>query len=92
MYQFNEQGMLKTLPKKQETYLTNLMLRRGLLSAGDSAFINLATLQSLVPRSFLSIKIKDSTAVDSLKLTMILILTFKESWQSLNKQIISVNK
>jgi hypothetical protein len=38
MYQFNEQGMLKTLPKKQETYLTNLMLRRGLLSAGDSIY------------------------------------------------------
>jgi hypothetical protein len=54
MYQFNEQGMLKTLPKKQETYLTNLMLRRGYYLL-EIAFINLATLQSLVLR-VLSIK------------------------------------
>jgi hypothetical protein len=62
MYQFNEQGMLKTLPKKQETYLTNLMLRQGLLSAGDSIYKSSNASITGPARSFLSIKIKDSTA------------------------------
>jgi hypothetical protein len=57
MYQFNEQGMLKTLPK-QETYLTNLMLRRGLLSAGDSIYKSSNASITGPARSFLSIKLR----------------------------------
>lgn len=66
MWQFDNQGKLKSFAEKRNEYMTNLMIRRGLLTPDD-------TLQKHFPveitgpaRSFLRIKAPDSTAVDSL--------------------------
>jgi len=66
MWQFDNQGKLKSFAEKRNEYMTNLMIRRGLLTQDD-------TLQKHFPveitgpaRSFLRIKAPDSTAVDSL--------------------------
>ncbi len=65
-WQFDETGKLRASAQKRNDYLTNLMMRRGVLIAED-------TLQKDFPveivgpaRSYLRIKIPDSTAVDSL--------------------------
>ncbi|MNS20161.1 Penicillin-binding protein 1A/1B [compost metagenome] len=66
MWQFDNQGKLKSFAEKRNEYMTNLMIRRGLLTQDD-------TLQKHFPveitgpaRSFLRIKAPDSTAVDSM--------------------------
>lgn len=66
MWQFDNQGKLKSFAEKRNEYMTNLMIRRGLLTQDD-------TLQKHFPveitgpaRSFLRIKAPDSTAVDSI--------------------------
>ncbi|MEZ0006239.1 hypothetical protein ABH942_001602 [Flavobacterium sp. 28YEA47A] len=66
MWQFDNQGKLKSFAEKRNEYMTNLMIRRGLLTPDD-------TLQKHFPveitgpaRSFLRIKVPDSTAVDSI--------------------------
>jgi hypothetical protein len=66
MYQFNDQGNLRDFATQQETYLKNLMSRRGLLSAGDSIYRK--TILTGPARSYLRIKPSDTTAVDSLKI------------------------
>lgn len=66
MWQFDNQGKLKSFAEKRNEYMTNLMIRRGLLTQDD-------TLQKHFPveitgpaRSFLRIKAPDSTAVDTI--------------------------
>lgn len=66
MWQFDNQGKLKSFAEKRNEYMTNLMIRRGLLTQDD-------TLQKHFPleitgpaRSFLRIKVPDSTAVDTI--------------------------
>ena len=66
MWQFDNQGKLKSFAEKRNEYMTNLMIRRGLLTKDD-------TLQKHFPveitgpaRSFLRIKAPDSTAVDTI--------------------------
>ena len=63
MYQFNDQGNLKDFAVKNQKFLSNLMLRRGVLVSED-------TLGGLRPvyisgnaRSFIRIKTPDSTAI-----------------------------
>lgn len=63
MYQFNDQGNLKDFAVKNQRFLSNLMLRRGVLVSED-------TLGGLRPvyisgnaRSFIRIKAPDSTAI-----------------------------
>ena len=41
MYQFNDQGMLKDFAVKQESFLTNIMFRRGLLTPEDTIYKSL---------------------------------------------------
>lgn len=66
MWQFDNHGKLKSFAEKRNEYMTNLMIRRGLLTQDD-------TLQKHFPveingpaRSFLRIKAPDSTAIDSM--------------------------
>ncbi|MFV7233913.1 transglycosylase domain-containing protein [Flavobacterium sp. ZB4R12] len=68
MYQFNDQGMLKDFAIKQESFLTNIMFRRGLLSPDDTIYKSLPILISGPAKSFIKFKVQDSTQikVDSL--------------------------
>jgi hypothetical protein len=67
MYQFNDQGNLKDYAIKNQKFLSNLMLRRGVLVAEDTVFQSPVYVSGNA-RSLLRIKIIDSTAipVDSL--------------------------
>ena len=63
MYQFNDQGNLKDFAVKNQKFLSNLMLRRGVLISED-------TIGGLKPvyisgnaRSLIRIKAPDSTAI-----------------------------
>ena len=66
MYQFNDEGKLKDFAVKQESFLTNIMLRRGLLSPDDTIYKTQPLLISGAARSLIKLKVADSTAVDSL--------------------------
>lgn len=69
MYQFNDQGNLKDYAIKNQKFLKNLMFRRGLLVPEDTTGI-LPVYISGNARSFIKIKVPDSTAVknDSLSI------------------------
>ncbi|MBP1225844.1 hypothetical protein JOD96_004448 [Flavobacterium sp. 1355] len=62
MYQFNDQGNLKDYVVKNQKYLQNLMFRRGLLIPEDTIG-QLPVYISGNARSFIKIKVPDSTAV-----------------------------
>jgi hypothetical protein len=71
MYQFNDQGMLKEFATRQESFLTNIMFRRGLLSTDDTIYKSQRIIISGPARSFIRIRTQettelktDSTAVD----------------------------
>lgn len=66
MYQFNDEGKLKDFAVKQESFLTNIMLRRGLLSPDDTIYKTQPLLISGAAKSLIKLKVADSTAVDSL--------------------------
>jgi hypothetical protein len=66
MYQFNDEGNLRDSAAKQVSFLTNLMIRRGLLTIDDTIFKSQPTILTGPAKSYLHIKVKDSTAVDSL--------------------------
>lgn len=63
MYQFNDQGMLKDFAIKQESFLTNIMFRRGLLSPDDTIYKTQTILISGPAKSFLRIKAQDTTQI-----------------------------
>ena len=63
MYQFNDQGLLKDFAVKQETFLTNIMLRRGLLTSEDTIYKSLPIYISGPAKSFFKFKVVDSTQV-----------------------------
>jgi hypothetical protein len=66
MYQFNDQGKLRDFAKKQETFLTNIMMRRGLLSIDDTIYKSQPIYISGPAKSLLRLRVQDSTAVDTL--------------------------
>jgi len=66
MYQFNDEGNLKTSAMNQVSFLTNLMIKRGLLTVDDTIFKKQQTVLTGPAKSLLRIKVKDTTAVDSL--------------------------
>ena len=66
MYQFNAEGSLKESAAQQERFLTNIMLKRGLLASDDSLYKSLPLYISGPARSYLRIKIQDSIPKDSL--------------------------
>lgn len=63
MYQFNDQGNLKDFAVKQESFLTNIMLRRGLLSPEDTIYKSQPVIISGPAKSFLRIKVQDTTQI-----------------------------
>ena len=69
MYQFNDEGNLRESAVQQVSFLTNLMIRRGLLTVEDTIFKKEPTILTGPAKSLLRIKIKDTTAIDSLKVS-----------------------
>jgi hypothetical protein len=66
MYQFNAEGSLKESAAQQERFLTNIMLKRGLLASEDTLYKSLPLYISGPARSYLKIKVQDSIPKDSL--------------------------
>ena len=66
MYQFNDQGTLRDFAVKQDNFLTNIMIRRGLLTLDDTIFKHKNIHVSGPAKSYLRLKVKDSTALDSI--------------------------
>ncbi|WP_091428493.1 transglycosylase domain-containing protein [Flavobacterium degerlachei] len=65
MYQFNDQGKLRDFAQKQETFLTNIMIRRGLLSIDDTIYKSQPMIITGAAKSLLRLRVQDSTAVDT---------------------------
>lgn len=65
MYQFDNEGNLKSFANKNHDFIKRLMLRRGLLVTEDTIGQNVPLLVSGYARSLLKIKLKDTIAVDS---------------------------
>jgi membrane carboxypeptidase/penicillin-binding protein PbpC len=66
MYQFNDQGKLRDFAQKQETFLTNIMIRRGLLSIDDTIYKSQPMIITGAAKSLLRLRVQDSTAVDTI--------------------------
>lgn len=66
MWQFDNEGKLKSAANQQQKFLSNLMLRRGLLIPEDTigAYIPLQIIGNA--HSLLNLKVQDSVTVDSL--------------------------
>ncbi|MGM8361021.1 transglycosylase domain-containing protein [Flavobacterium sp. ARAG 55.4] len=69
MYQFNDEGNLRESAMNQVSFLTNLMIRRGLLTVEDTIFKKEQTILTGPAKSLLRIKEKDTTVLDSLKVS-----------------------
>jgi hypothetical protein len=65
MYQFNDEGNLKDYAAKQQLYLTNLMNRRGLLAPEDSIYKSKPFYLTGQAKSFIKLKVLDSTKVET---------------------------
>tara|TARA_R110000868_G_scaffold152815_3_gene378076 strand:+ start:6968 stop:8929 length:1962 start_codon:yes stop_codon:yes gene_type:complete len=66
MYQFNDQGQLRDFANKQVSFLTNIMIRRGLIPIEDTIYKRLPIVISGPAKSLIRMRVKDSTAVDSI--------------------------
>ncbi|MDR6966706.1 hypothetical protein J2X31_000704 [Flavobacterium arsenatis] len=69
MWKFDDQGNLRDGAVKMQNYLTNLMLRRGVLTADDTIYKSFPVVVSGRARSFIRIKEIDSTAIDSVEIS-----------------------
>ena len=69
MWKFDDQGNLRTGAVKMQNYLTNLMLRRGVLTADDTIYKSFPVVVSGPARSFIRIKEVDSTVIDSIEIS-----------------------
>ncbi len=65
MYEFNPDGFLKALENKKQQFISNLMLRRGLIMADDTIGQNIPMSISGNARTFLKFKVQDSIPIDS---------------------------
>ena len=65
MYEFNPDGFLKAIENKKQTFISNLMLRRGLIIPEDT--IDQHTPMEITgnARSFLKFEVKDTIQIDS---------------------------
>lgn len=66
MWKFDNTGNLRNQGVAQQKYLTNLMLRRGVLTSVDTLFKSFPVHVTGRARSYLRITEKDTTVVDSL--------------------------
>ncbi|MET0759293.1 MAG: transglycosylase domain-containing protein [Flavobacterium sp.] len=67
MYQFNNEGNLKPFAVSRDKYITNLMLRRGILTAEDTIY-QLPIMVSGPARSLLKLKPESTTVSDSISI------------------------
>ena len=65
MYQFNDEGNLKSFAITKQKYLTNLMMRRGILSADDTIYKSQPVFISGNAKSFIRLREKDTIQIDS---------------------------
>lgn len=71
MFQFNEEGNQKSYAEKQQKFIKNLMLRRGLITPDDTIGQSIPIHVSGRARSLLKLKVvQDTVAIDSSKATM----------------------
>ncbi|AWI25321.1 transglycosylase domain-containing protein [Flavobacterium pallidum] len=68
MWQFDGDGNLRSYVKNNHAGLTNLMLRRGVLTADDTIYKSLPVIINGPAKNFIRLKVKDSTATDSLRI------------------------
>jgi membrane peptidoglycan carboxypeptidase len=66
MWQFDNEGNLKSYAKQQQKFLSNLMLRRGILVSEDTIGQSLPLQISGIAHSLLKLKVRDSIPLDSL--------------------------
>lgn len=66
MYQFDDEGKLKSFANKHEEFMSKLMLRRGLLTSEDTIGQKVPISISGRARTHMKFKVQDSIAVDSL--------------------------
>ena len=69
MSQFNDQGNLREFAAKQVSFLTNLMIRRGLLPIEDTIYKSKPLYITGPAKSLIRVRAKDTTAIDSLQLS-----------------------
>jgi transglycosylase-like protein len=68
MWQFDGEGNLRSYVKNNHAGLTNLMLRRGVLSAEDTIYKSFPVIINGPAKNFIRLKVKDTTEVDSLRI------------------------
>ena len=66
MWQFDNEGNLKSFANQQQKFLSNLMLRRGILMPEDTIGQSIPLQITGNAHSLLNLKVIDSTVVDSL--------------------------
>ena len=66
MWQFDNEGNLKSYAKQQQKFLSNLMLRRGILVSEDTIGQSIPLQISGIAHSLLNLKTQDSIPIDSL--------------------------
>jgi hypothetical protein len=66
MWEFDTEGKLKSFAQKQQKFLSNLMLRRGLLTPEDTIGQSIPITISGSAHSLLRLKVQDSIPADSL--------------------------
>ena len=66
MWQFDNEGKLKSYAIQQQKFISNLMLRRGLLIPGDTIGQSIALQITGNASSLLNLKVQDSIVIDSL--------------------------
>jgi hypothetical protein len=66
MWQFDNEGNLKAFAKQQQKFLSNLMLRRGLLTPEDTIGESIPLQITGNAHSLLNLKVQDSIPIDSL--------------------------
>jgi hypothetical protein len=65
MYEFNSDGFLKVIENKKQTFISNLMLRRGLIMPDDTIGLHIPMAITGNARSFLKFEVKDTIEVDT---------------------------
>jgi hypothetical protein len=65
MYEFNTDGFLKAIENKKQTFISNLMLRRGLIMPDDTIGQHIPMGITGNARSFLKFEVKDTIQVDT---------------------------
>ena len=66
MYEFNPDGFLKAIENKKQTFISNLMLRRGLIMPEDTIGQHTPMEITGNARSFLKFEVKDTIQIDSI--------------------------